>query len=422
MIIPNVILNQNHFSRMMEEYDKIEKEFQILIATIAVGPQVKSRYLDVKNNNSNLINSELNEFNKVIDDTKKMVETTVDGNIVLTLVAKLVLLVENSEQLADGVNSIKVGSNNYPASDLNLQIASFSENSHQTITMLDEFIDTRNSILNAIPTLKKFKQVNNEILNDMEKGFIDAISELAEMLPRLSFQEVKNIADLQGLFPEKFIDLEKIDYASELANKKIKIVDSIADSITQSYQEMRDTDNSAFANSWIPLIPFPNQQIDYQTIRNEETVNYNESTAAEVKSGAVYESPAGWDLPNGNPTSYGSSQGNLYPYGQCTWYVFERRAEISKPIDWFSGDDGNAMNWINSAKMRGMKTSNKPGIGDVVVFQPGVAGADQSYGHVAVVEQIKGDTILISEANVVDGKGTVSYRTIKIGQGISFIK
>ncbi|MEA2244900.1 MAG: peptidoglycan DL-endopeptidase CwlO [Solirubrobacteraceae bacterium] len=109
----------------------------------------------------------------------------------------------------------------------------------------------------------------------------------------------------------------------------------------------------------------------------------------------------------------GAAGGNPYPQGQCTWWVWSRRPDLP----WFSGDSGNAKNWISSAQARGIPTGTAPVAGAVAVFQPGQYGAG-GYGHVAYVESVQGSNIVISEANAGGPPG--SRRTIG-SSGLRFI-
>lgn len=94
---------------------------------------------------------------------------------------------------------------------------------------------------------------------------------------------------------------------------------------------------------------------------------------------------------------------NDYYYGQCVWWVFERRLALGKPVP---GGLGNASDWLANAKANNLKTSSIPVVGAVVWFP---SGGD---GHVAVVEEINPDgSLYISEQNVI-GVGVTSYRTI----------
>ncbi len=85
---------------------------------------------------------------------------------------------------------------------------------------------------------------------------------------------------------------------------------------------------------------------------------------------------------------------DLYPTGQCTWYVARQRPDLP----YFAGRDGNAMNWIASAEHRKLPTGLVPRVGAVAVFQPGQYGAG-IYGHVAYVTNVDGDRITVREAN-----------------------
>lgn len=91
-----------------------------------------------------------------------------------------------------------------------------------------------------------------------------------------------------------------------------------------------------------------------------------------------------------------SSEDTTYQAFQCTWWASVRRAKIGKPVDGYMGNGGQ---WDDSARRLGYKTGKSPKAGDVIVFEPGVLGADAGFGHVAIVEEVKenGD-ILISEA------------------------
>lgn len=98
-----------------------------------------------------------------------------------------------------------------------------------------------------------------------------------------------------------------------------------------------------------------------------------------------------------------------YPYGQCTWYVYERVQQFDKHV---GGHWGDAHNWDNSAEDAGYNVSTTPKNHTAVVFEAGQSGASALYGHVAFVEKVNDDgSIIISESNV-KGLGIVSYRQI----------
>lgn len=104
--------------------------------------------------------------------------------------------------------------------------------------------------------------------------------------------------------------------------------------------------------------------------------------------------PDEWDADHAS----GDAGANGYPYGQCTWWAYERRTQLGLPV---GSRLGNAADWAASARALGYWTDSTPREGDVVVFARGQAGADATYGHVAIVEHVGADgTVEISEANV----------------------
>ncbi len=93
-------------------------------------------------------------------------------------------------------------------------------------------------------------------------------------------------------------------------------------------------------------------------------------------------------------TSYGSfasgSVGNRYAWGNCTWYAYERRAQLGRPIGSFWG---NAATWSYAASSQGYLVDGNPAPGAIMQNGGG-------YGHVAVVESVNpGISIVISEMN-----------------------
>ncbi|RSX49757.1 CHAP domain-containing protein [Bifidobacterium castoris] len=119
----------------------------------------------------------------------------------------------------------------------------------------------------------------------------------------------------------------------------------------------------------------------------------------------------------GTPADTGDT-GNAYPWGQCTWWAYERRHQLGLPA---GSHFGNAASWAASAAALGYTVDTTPTVGAIVVFQPGQAGAHPVYGHVAVVEQIHDDgSVTISESNV-QGLGVISNRTLPAASQYAYI-
>jgi surface antigen len=135
----------------------------------------------------------------------------------------------------------------------------------------------------------------------------------------------------------------------------------------------------------------------------------------------------GYQAPTSRPTSYsggtgyrvnsgigGATAGNKYAYGNCTWYAYERRVQMGRPVGSYWG---NAKTWAYYAAQDGFSVNRTPMAGAVLVDTSGY------FGHVAVVESVaaNGD-ITISEMNnyAYGGFGIVDRRTITAGQASSY--
>lgn len=102
--------------------------------------------------------------------------------------------------------------------------------------------------------------------------------------------------------------------------------------------------------------------------------------------------------------------GNKYDYGYCTWYVYNKRAQIGRPVGSFWG---NAVSWASYARSSGYVVNNTPEVGAVLQNGGG-------YGHVAFVESVGADgSVTVSEMNYA-GWNVVSTRTISAGQASGY--
>ncbi|MFH1671387.1 MAG: LysM peptidoglycan-binding domain-containing protein [Candidatus Portnoybacteria bacterium] len=88
-------------------------------------------------------------------------------------------------------------------------------------------------------------------------------------------------------------------------------------------------------------------------------------------------------------TGPGTGKSRIFPYGQCTWYVAQKRY-----VPW----SGHAKSWLVNAQAYGFKTGSAPQVGAAAVLSEG-GWLGRVYGHVAYVEAIKGSWVTISEMN-----------------------
>ena len=103
-------------------------------------------------------------------------------------------------------------------------------------------------------------------------------------------------------------------------------------------------------------------------------------------------------------TSEIGKKSHKFPWGQCTWYVAQKRY-----VPW----RGHAKDWLTNARRAGFTISNTPAVGTILVITAPNSWAGRRYGHVAYVEEVTSTHITFSEMNYV-GLGKLSYRTIKI--------
>lgn len=167
----------------------------------------------------------------------------------------------------------------------------------------------------------------------------------------------------------------------------------------------------------------------------ERLVSYNDLEISGINQGQELVIPGGIMPENERPgytaptvasrttstPSYGGggsavNVGNRYSYGYCTWYAFNRRAELGRPIGSFWGD---AITWASYARNSGYLVNNSPAAG-AVLHDPNSA---PPWGHVAVVEEVRANgDVVVSEMNYA-GWNRISYRTIPANsaRGYSYI-
>ncbi len=164
----------------------------------------------------------------------------------------------------------------------------------------------------------------------------------------------------------------------------------------------------------------------------ERIVAFNDLELAGLKPGAKIIVPAGnlpeaerpgYEAPNSYATRSGSgyygtfmggSVGNRYVYGYCTWYAYERRASMGRPVGSFWG---NAYSWAAAARSQGYTVSSTPVAG--AIFQTSAGGG--GYGHVGIIESVdkQSGTVTFSDMNGIAGWNRVGRNTISISQAQS---
>ncbi len=163
-----------------------------------------------------------------------------------------------------------------------------------------------------------------------------------------------------------------------------------------------DADLAAGTKLVLPSGELPeNERPGYVAPRTTTTYNYSWSSGS--MSGSILRRSYGFP---------GPTAGNRYASGNCTWYSFERRAQLGRPI---GGMWGNAKSWRVSAIANGYTVNNTPAPGAVIQTSAGGGG----YGHVGIVEYIEGDNMVISDMNYA-GYNVVTWRIIPLSMAGSY--
>ena len=244
------------------------------------------------------------------------------------------------------------------------------------------------------------QEVAEKELASLQTELNDTFSKNKVLLANLSQEEVAEIAKRDGLVAEKEA------FQKRLAEEKAKAEAEAARIAEASRQALaaQASQSQTTATQTSYEAPAPAAASTAST----STASSSTSTPAPAAQTSSYTYTAGGGFPAVDPSFRASLNGGYF--GQCTYYVFNRMAQVGTPIG--HSMMGNAAEWPSYARSYGYSVSHSPSAGSAIVFQQGLAGADPTYGHVAFVEAVNADgSLYISEMNV-RGLNVISYRTI----------
>lgn len=241
-------------------------------------------------------------------------------------------------------------------------------------------------------------------LASLQTELNDTFSKNKVLLANLSQEELAEIAKRDGLVAEKEA------FQKRLAEEKAKAEAEAARIAEASRQALAaqasQSQTTATQTSYEAPAPAPAAASTAST--STASTSSSTSTPAAPAQTSSYTYTAGGGFPAVDPSFRASLNGGYF--GQCTYYVFNRMAQVGTPIG--HSMMGNAAEWPSYARSYGYSVSNSPSAGSAIVFQQGLAGADPTYGHVGFVEAVNADgSLYISEMNV-RGLNVISYRTI----------
>lgn len=218
-----------------------------------------------------------------------------------------------------------------------------------------------------VESLKKQLELANATIEDTKDVYVNVLSRYEKVFETISDEDIKAILDENTLFDrEEFSKL--LNSLVSKARETKRVADEKAKKEAEEQAKKEAAAKEAARNRQVTTVDFA-------------PIDPNFSAA--INGGA---------------------------WGNCTYYVYNRVAQLGKPIP--SPSMGHAFMWSDSARSMGYNVSHTPKTGTVAVFRQGVAGSDPTYGHVAFVEKVFSDgSVLVSEMNV-QGLNVISTRII----------
>lgn len=238
-------------------------------------------------------------------------------------------------------------------------------------------------------------------LASLQTELNDTFSKNKVLLANLSQEELAEIAKRDGIVAEKEA------FQKRLAEEKAKADAEAARIAEASRQALAAEAQKAQTVATATSYEAPAAVASTASTSTASTSS-STSTPAPAAQTSSYTYTTGGGFPAVDPSFRAAINGGYF--GQCTYYVFNRMAQVGTPIG--HSMMGNAAEWPAYARSYGYSVSNSPSAGSAIVFQQGLAGADLTYGHVAFVEAVNADgSLYISEMNI-RGLNVISYRTI----------
>lgn len=235
------------------------------------------------------------------------------------------------------------------------------------------------------------QEANEAQLQNLQSELSATFNKHKATLANLSNEELEAIAARDGLVQEK----------ERLAAEKAR-----ADAEKAAAQKAAEAAKEAMLKATEESVAQAAATTAAVTVSTPATIAAKSATpakAANIVVGGSFAAP--------DPSFVAALNGGYF--GQCTYYMYNRFAQLGSPIR--TTGLGNAAEWPANAAAAGYGVSSTPRAGTAIVFQRGVGGADPVYGHVGFVERVNADgSLFISEMNV-QGVNVISTRTIPAG-------
>ena len=235
------------------------------------------------------------------------------------------------------------------------------------------------------------QEANEAQLQNLQSELSATFNKHKATLANLSNEELEAIAARDGLVQEK----------ERLAAEKAR-----ADAEKAAAQKAAEAAKEAMLKATEESVAQAAATTAAATVSTPATIAAKSATPAKAANIVV-----GGSFATPDPSFVAALNGGYF--GQCTYYMYNRFAQLGSPIR--TTGLGNAAEWPANAAAAGYGVSSTPRAGTAIVFQRGVGGADPVYGHVGFVERVNADgSLFISEMNV-QGVNVISTRTIPAG-------
>lgn len=276
---------------------------------------------------------------------------------------KLDELDSNAEDSSVKPTTINIGSVTGTVSSMPLVYNSTTNNS------------TKINTSNNVDDLKRQLDVANSDIDDAKDVYVNVLSRYGKVMESITDDDVKSIVSENQAF-----DKDEFTKTFTSLVEKSREAKRIADEKAKKEAEERAKKEAE-------------EQAKKEAVAKEAARNRQITTV---------------DFAPIDPNFVAAINGGAW--GNCTYYVYNRVAQLGKPIP--SPSMGHAYMWSNSARSMGYSVSHTPKTGTIAVFSQGVAGSDPTYGHVSFVEKVFSDgSVLVSEMNV-QGLNVISTRII----------
>ena len=235
------------------------------------------------------------------------------------------------------------------------------------------------------------QEANEAQLQNLQSELSATFTKHKATLANLSNEELEAIAARDGLVQEK----ERLAAEKARADAEKAAAQKAAEAAKEAM--LKATEESVAQAAATPAAA---------TVSTPATIAAKSATPAKAANIVV-----GGSFAVPDPSFVAALNGGYF--GQCTYYMYNRFAQLGSPIR--TTGLGNAAEWPANAAAAGYGVSSTPRAGTAIVFQRGVGGADPVYGHVGFVERVNADgSLFISEMNV-QGVNVISTRTIPAG-------